>query len=219
MKVVIVGKTRKGSGACVGAMAAESSQSLRLLLPHDRPVPLSTGWEVGTIWDIDCEVVDGLTPPHTEDVIVHRQRFIGYQENLTAFILERVSPWRGSPECLFNGLVRFTRGGRGYIAERIGIPSMSTGFWIPDRPLRARIDGANVYFVYGAGGPVKEIKYVGLVQPPEVIHAGSVVRVSLAGWWNPEDAPTLEQRCYLQLSGLIGEPYATSIGSLINKKH
>ncbi len=45
------------------------------------------------------------------------------------------------------------------------------------------------------------IPYVGLKEnPPEIIPQGTLLRLSLAHWWTPEDADT-EERCYLQLSG------------------
>ena len=34
-----------------------------------------------------------------------------------------------------------------------------------------------------------------------MIPAGTLVRVSLAHWWRPEDDHTGELRCYVQLSG------------------
>ena len=40
------------------------------------------------------------------------------------------------------------------------------------------------------------------IVPIKVIPAGTLVRVSLARWWRPEDSePNFEERCYLQLSG------------------
>lgn len=41
--------------------------------------------------------------------------------------------------------------------------------------------------------------YVGL-QDVEVIPAETLIRLSLANWWVPEDG-NVERRCYLQLSG------------------
>ena len=46
------------------------------------------------------------------------------------------------------------------------------------------------------------ITYVGLENVPEVIRAGSMVRLSLAHWWHPDDTDT-KNRCYLQLSGVF----------------
>jgi hypothetical protein len=43
------------------------------------------------------------------------------------------------------------------------------------------------------------ITYVGFEPAIELITHGSLVRVSLARWWRPDDDS--EERCYLQLSG------------------
>ena len=52
------------------------------------------------------------------------------------------------------------------------------------------------------GYPLRGLKYVGEESPIKVIPAGTLVRLSLARWWRPEDSePNFEERCYLQLSG------------------
>ena len=45
------------------------------------------------------------------------------------------------------------------------------------------------------------LTFVGFQEPLEIIPAGTLVRVSLAHWWQPEDTPDVEERCYAQLSG------------------
>ncbi len=51
------------------------------------------------------------------------------------------------------------------------------------------------------------ISYVGSAEPLETIEPGSLIRLSLAHWWKPEDSVD-DERCYLQLSGcLIEEKY------------
>jgi hypothetical protein len=48
------------------------------------------------------------------------------------------------------------------------------------------------------------ISYVGSVDPLDTIEPGSLIRLSLAHWWKPEDSDD-EERCYLQLSGCLIE--------------
>ena len=45
-----------------------------------------------------------------------------------------------------------------------------------------------------------QIKYVGLQPTEDIIPKGTLLRVSLARWWSPNDVE-VENRCYLQLSG------------------
>ena len=46
------------------------------------------------------------------------------------------------------------------------------------------------------------ISYVGSDEPLNTIEEGSLIRLSLAHWWKPEDSDD-EERCYLQLSGCL----------------
>jgi hypothetical protein len=78
----------------------------------------------------------------------------------------------------------------------------STGFWIPHADLMLFKDARQrPRYQYGAHHQNREVPYVGLAEPVELIPAGTWVRVSLAQWWRPSDSPGVEERCYLQLSG------------------
>jgi hypothetical protein len=79
---------------------------------------------------------------------------------------------------------------------------MSTGFWLPDRPLTLQEEAAGRhYYVYPGLGGVRRLRYVGATEPLLEIREDQLVRVSLARWWQPDDDPAMELRCYLQLSG------------------
>ena len=53
-------------------------------------------------------------------------------------------------------------------------------------------------------GVTYHIPYVGVEPPPEIIPVGSLVRLSLARWWKPEEKEE-DKKCYLQLSGWYQE--------------
>ena len=77
---------------------------------------------------------------------------------------------------------------------------ISTGFWIPDRDLMLRADAK--HYDYPDGCVARGLSYVGEPKPLPLLPAGTLIRVSLARWWKPDDAePGFEERCYLQLSG------------------
>ena len=63
---------------------------------------------------------------------------------------------------------------------------ITDGKWI-----RYRVDVAN-----GAS-----FVFVGYQEPVERLPAGTLLRISLAHWWQPADRPNQEARCYAQLSG------------------
>ena len=200
MKVLIVAKTHMSDRACVGAMIYDTGQSIRLLQPDGSNQPEETPFNVGQVWDLELRKRPDPIPPHVEDVLVLRQQYWGTQQNLGGFLRSKISPWTGDPSSLYQGLLRFTQNGSGYISQRIGIPRCSTGYWIPDRPLTRVTANNKARYQYQSEPSPICITYVGFQPPVNLIPAGTLVRVSLARWWAPEDSD-IEERCYLQLSG------------------
>jgi hypothetical protein len=200
MNIVIVAKTRMRSGVCIGGLDDESGEMIRLL-----PAPGSHGWpgtaplNVGDIWRVGASPVK-RTPPHNEDYAVTLEERTGVMNTLRAFITNRHIPWVCGCDDLFDGLIRFTAKGHGFISMRAGVPRNSVGFWVLPAPLRLeKVDGRPYYVLAGSDPPIS-IKYVGLGQPTALLPEGRLVRLSLARWWTPEHAPHMEPRCYLQLS-------------------
>ncbi len=110
-------------------------------------------------------------------------------------------PKAGGPELLYEGLVQASPGGALYIAERTGVPPYSTLFWRPDQPLERIDTGKNLRYRYPTADGGRTLVFVGLHEPPDLIPAGALVRVSLAHWWRREEYPDEELRCFVQLSG------------------
>ncbi len=195
------------ASACVGGLVLRNNRSIRLFKSDGSRLPASTAYEIGQVWDMDIESMDNLKPPHIEDVKVLRRELSGTREGLKEFLLDRLQPWRGGPDSIFDGLIRVTSTGKGYISETAGVPNASTGFWIPDYGLTRFDDESRQYRYensFGSTNPhgLRYITYVGFQPPIDSIPSGSLVRLSLARWWRPEDSdPDFELRCYLQLSG------------------
>ena len=207
--VLIVAKTRMGSGVCVGGLTCDTHKNVRLIPPGRNNQPEDTPFEVGQIWELDFYPVENITSPHTEDVIVTEQHLIGHVSAMRETLLPRIHPWRGGPDQLFDGSLCL-RGTGGYISAIGSIPHCSTGYWLPDRslslskPLIPDAQNNKLYYDMlrigdGRRAAMLSIKYVGFAEPVQQIPAGTLVRVSLARWFKP--APTTEERCYLQLSG------------------
>lgn len=200
MRVLIVSKTRMSNATCVGALTSDSYQNIRLLQPGGKNLPAINEYEVGSVWDIQFHRRSDVIPPHMEDVIVQQSEYLGRVHNIKETLLEKVKVWKGSYKELFDGSVRFTQNGSGYICERIGTPSQSVGFWMPNKSLKRFTDGDKVQ--YQVSGENIKITYVGCAESLDVLPAGSLLRVSLARWWKPDSADAkMEVRCYLQLSG------------------
>ena len=117
---------------------------------------------------------------------------------MESYLIDKINVkiWRGSTDILFDGHINWTPNGSGYISESGQIPENSVGFWIPDKELTRRDYNEKVRYSY----PIRwrNITFVGFQDPLDSIPAGTLVRVSLARWWSPDEN---EERCYLQLSG------------------
>ncbi|HEY0071672.1 MAG TPA: hypothetical protein VGE04_17030 [Chloroflexia bacterium] len=200
MRVLIVARTHMQKHACIGAMSLDPDRSLRLMQANGAPQPGDTPYEVGDIWQIECSVPAEIRPPHVEDVNVLRAHKVGEEVQVRRFLLERISPWRGPLSHTFEELVRFTYHGHGYINDIMGVPGRSTGFWLADKPLQKVVD-KKVYYRYPRDRGACLLPYVGYAPAADLIPANTLVRLSLARWWKPEDATDVEARCYLQLSG------------------
>ena len=107
---------------------------------------------------------------------------------------------RATGRAIFDGVIRFTWNRSGYISLQNPLPRCSTGFWVPDRPLALVQSGNKASYHYERADLILRVSYVGTVPAVDNIPAGTLVRVSLARWWRPEDVPDLEERCYVQLS-------------------
>jgi hypothetical protein len=108
--------------------------------------------------------------------------------------------WRGNPDNLFNSQIDFTSNGSGFISSSKGTPNLSVGFWISDKDLTRRDFSGKVRYNYPSTGNWRSVTYVGKEAPIDAIPAGTLMRVSLARWWSPNDSDA-EEKCYLQLSG------------------
>lgn len=205
MKIVIVSKTKMVANDCVGGIGLKKGQFVRLLDQNGSNQPVNCDFEIGEIWKIEFAPKNNCIQPHVEDVLVSsksRTQKIVTNQGLSKWIPTNFDDkvWRGSPDALFDGLIRFTESGSGYINEENGVPNCSVGFWISDRDLsRSEYQGKTRYN-YPSIGNWRSIKYVGKEEPIDSIPAGTLIRLSLARWWSPDDSD-LEERCYLQISG------------------
>ena len=172
-------------------------------------------YQVGQMWDVQSHPATEVIPPHVENIIVREKRLLPRTVNPVNAINRYMPPGKGGREVLFDGLTQNTKAGALYIAEPSGTPPYSTAFWIPDRPLRREDDGKRIRYRYPTDDGGFTLTFVGFQEPAECIEQGSILRVSLAHWWRPEDMQDGEYRCYVQLSGwfepeIDGKPEMTS---------
>jgi ATP-dependent DNA helicase RecQ len=208
MKILIVAKTRRGPGACVGGIS-EDGRSVRLIA-SDAACNERVGleYEVGEVWEIDSAPDEGIIPPHVENIIVLRACRLRRSQKLVETIHRFMPPLVGGPDQLFDGLTQATGSGGLYIAQRSGLPHRSTLFWVPDRTLRLDCEGKRLRYRYSTNDGGRTLTFVGFQDPLPEIPAGTLLRVSLAHWWRPKERPEEELRCFVQLSGWFLESSA-----------
>ncbi|MFN2203894.1 MAG: RecQ family ATP-dependent DNA helicase, partial [Caldilineaceae bacterium] len=202
MRVLIVAKTRMRGGACIGAIST-TGQSLRLVPADlDPDGSFNLEYNVGEVWELDdFQFATDLVPPHVENVLVHRKHIEYRHDNPERLIEGLMPPACGGVGLLYDGLVQTSVSGSMFISEGTGVPGFSTMFWRPDNPLTLDDSGKRLHYSYPTpNGPAK-LAYVGFQDVVEEIPAGTLVRVSLAHWWRPDESDEMELRCYLQLSG------------------
>lgn len=193
-----------GSGACIGAIT-EKGESVRLIPfnadPHDGA---NREYEIGDIWGITGEPETLLTAPHNENFVVHKKSRLHTtkdMKDLVSAIELLMPPKTGHPRVLYEGLLQNTESGRLHITKQSGIPPYSTTFWKTDQPLILDIEKHRPRYRYSTENEGCTFTFGGFQEPLETIPAGTLLRVSLAHWWRPEDKPTVEERCYAQISG------------------
>jgi len=206
MEVVIISKTRMQHAICVGAMLGNGT-GIRLLDRNGYNQPFDTDYEIGEIWNVTFIERQEKREPHNEDVLVTSAKFTNKRiNNLPNFFIKKlkVKIWRDTPNNLFDGKIRWTNSGSGYISARTGIPEHSVGFFISSVDIKYN----NRHYIFPSGNPFspeKKLAYVGCENSIEIIPAGTLIRVSMARWWKPEDIE-IEERCYVQLSGWYLDP-------------
>lgn len=215
MRVLIVAKTRRGTGACVGGLT-QDGQSVRLVAADaERNEHAGLEYNVGEVWEIESTPDPAIIPPHVENIIVLAARRLKRIENLEEIIQRFVPPVAGGWEKLFEGRLQATPAGGLFVAKSTGLPLRSTMFWTPDQPLHRDVEGKRIRYRYATDDGGRTLTFVGFQEPIEVIPAGALLRVSLAHWWKPKDAPPEEVlRCHLQLSGWF-LPEQSSLGLVI----
>ncbi|MEZ4866361.1 MAG: DNA helicase RecQ [Caldilineaceae bacterium] len=212
MKVVIVAKTRKGVGACIGAITFEG-KSVRLIAADEgRNEQSGLEYNVGDVWEVQGAPATSTLAPHVEDWIVRTKTHLPLRVDPISFVELYMKPKVGDTTLLYDGFMQATNGGALYLAQGTGIPSHSTTFWRPDRPLQIDLEGKRIRYRYPTPDGGRTLTFVGFQEPLAEIPVGALLRVSLSRWWRPDERPEQELRCHVQLSGwFLAEQAMTSI--------
>lgn len=201
LTVLIVAKTRRGPAACVGAITADG-RSIRLDAANKgTDTHAGMSYAVGDVWEIEVTPAETVVPPHVENVVVYGRRRLKQNADVVAAVERCMPPLEGAIDRIFDGLTQATSTGALYIAARTGIPPYSTHFWRTDQALSLDLEGKRVRYRYPTAAGGRTLAYVGFEEPLAEIPAGTLLRLSLAHWWQPANESNGEERCFVQLSG------------------
>ena len=197
--VLIVSRTQMANGVCVGAIDENSGELVRLHNDRGANLPADAPYQIGDRWNVNIQTSWHVRPrPHIEDKdttflsLINNVGINGIKQYINTHHLGNrlVS---GDISNAFEGCLHF-EGTKNYIS-RDRIPGFSTQFWITDRDLIHCVSFGRHYYICGN----HRIKFVGFQECVERIPAGTIIRLSLANWWDGDGSG--EDRCYLQLSG------------------
>ena len=165
--------------------------------------------EIYDVWDLDYINSNQRPTPHVEDVnVISRQKKSVLKDEirqvgkLSQLLKQTNIPvFNGGLLSVFDRTLKATQYGTLFINKE-NVPSYSTCFWICDRDVHRRDFRGKHRYNYNDGSKQwgYNISYVGLTDAIDIIPQGSLIRLSLAHRWSPEDSED-EERCYLQLSG------------------
>jgi len=191
-----------GDHVCVGGFDLEAGRNVRLLTAQGYNQPTTTTYQIGEIWSVVYRPRAGCEPPHVEDVLVTSSSRVAVQAELATFIRTNCPIVKGSLHNVFGGHLQYTGAGSAFISRGAGVPDGSVCFWETNERLRRDDFDTKVRYTFRQGFANRHISFVGFQEPVDVIPQGTLVRLSMARWWKPKDAPTEEpEKCFLQLSG------------------
>ena len=197
--VLIVSKTQMSNGVCVGGINENTCELIRLHNERGGNLPTDAPYEIGDRWEMNVETAWNVRKaPHIEDkqtTPIRKIENIGIS-GIINFVRSHNFNGRltiGALENTFNSCL-ILQGSRNFI-NRDNVPHFSTQFWISDYDLTYREIFGKHYYMYNG----IRLKFVGFQPIIQRIPRGTIIRLSLANWWNGDGSG--EDRCYLQLSG------------------
>ena len=199
--VLIVSRTQMANGVCVGGIDETTGELIRIHNERGGNLSSDAPFKVGDRWQMKVEKAWNARPiPHTEDKqtsLYHKIENIGI-EGIKKYIHNHSFGSRmtkGPLADTFEGKLHLGR--RNNYINRDNIPSFSTQFWISDKDLIHFVNKYNNKETHYYQYDNISIKFVGFQEHVARITAGTIIRISLANWWDGQG----EERCYLQLSG------------------
>lgn len=197
--VLIVSRTQMANGVCIGGINEDTNELIRVHNERGGNLSINAPYQIGDRWEMIVERAWNSRPePHVEDkqtTPINKINNVGMSGIITYVMNHNLDKYLtcGALSLAFEGKLHLD--GSNNFINRDGIPAFSTQFWIADRDLIHSVRFNNHYYLYND----IRLKFVGFQELVDRIPAGTIIRLSLANWWNRNGEH--EDRCYLQLSG------------------
>lgn len=204
--IVVVSRTRMSQGhVCIGAFDVENNRNIRLLTAAGEHQPEACELDVGSVVRATyVKVTVGVIPPHTEDVKLKSYTAASQVQKVKDEFVAACPVVHGPITATFSGSLS-REGSNSLSIRRENVPDHSVCFWKSDQIILLDSDYrerfGKVKYLYGQRYDRVGLPYVGMQDPIPSVPAGTVVRLSLARWWKPNDASYDDKRCQKQLSG------------------
>lgn len=197
--ILIVSRTQMRNGVCVGGVNERTGELVRIHNERGGNLLADAPYQIGDRWDMNVATAWNVRErPHVEDKQTSPIRKI---DNVgIAGIIDFVKSHNLGSRLTVGDLSQAFEGclvlqGTKNFVNHANTPSFSTQFWIADTDLIHTESFDKHYFYYNQ----IRIKYVGYQPIVSRIPAGTIIRLSLANWWDGDGSG--EERCYLQISG------------------
>lgn len=197
--ILIVSRTQMRNGVCVGGINERTGELVRIHNERGGNLPADAPYQIGDRWDMNVATAWNVRErPHVEDKQTSPIRKINNVG--IAGIIDFVKSHNLGSRLTVGDLSQAFEGclvlqGTKNFVNHANTPSFSTQFWIADTDLIHTESFDKHYFYYNR----IRIKYVGYQPIVSRISAGTIIRLSLANWWDGDGSG--EDRCYLQISG------------------
>lgn len=219
MKVWIVAKLHRDYSFSIHGLT-ENNENVRFS-PKDNDPSILSSFKVGDIWDIDYE--NNISPwgrPYTENRIIDSHRYIGREQHIRNFLLERVKFGYTGIRDTFLGRLERGKNGALFASNWGNVVPISIGYWVTDQALK-RVDSRQGYFPtyqynefsteqteFRSASLTIPIDYTGFEPEIPIIPVQTLVLLSLKSPWalretqiynNPLANKVAPKRSYLEI--------------------
>ena len=196
--VLVTSKTKaSNNNICIEAITKDG-KNVRLLYSMNSNISETLNINIYDNLLIKYQELETIQFPHAENINVFYIKIISKNNKPMLDILNtlNINILQGDPTSLFDKKLVWTQDtwhSMGYVSLN-NVPEYSIHFWIADKDLYLN---KNKY-EYIIDDKTYSMQYTGVHKPQDCIYKGTLIKISLANWWNNNSSN--DSRCILELS-------------------